>query len=262
MVTSSDLIKLIKDKENNFTEEELKKILDAELEKDESEIDTDLVECCLQALEDGKKPLPAKKEKKKTLKFIFFAGAAAALIFVNIIGFSKLGKKPETTNQVIHITSPAQTTPVTPSQTVVVEEDETRGHASQLKDHPDGETDALVFSVKEQLRNAGYENVFLPVEVLNSENSTLKTNGDEAVFSVIAYDKSLNIRIAKNQPAPSMTAPEGVEKETINASGISVLVTNEGGVSVITYRKDSLNYQIITQTSLEEAAEIAKTIGA
>ena len=65
MVTSSDLIKLIKDKENNFTEEELKKILDAELEKNESEIDTDLVQCCLDAIEDGKKVPASKKETKK-----------------------------------------------------------------------------------------------------------------------------------------------------------------------------------------------------
>lgn len=257
VVTSSDLIKLIKDKENNFTEEELKKILDAELLKDESEIDTDLVECCLQALEDGKKTLPAKKSGRKILKLIFFAGAAAALLFVNINAFSNLGKK-EDTNQVIHITSPNATAPVKPSQTVIVEE------VTDIKgspvENPDGVSDSLSPSLKEQLETAGYADVSLPVAVLKTEDVFLNTNGDTVTFSAIVNEQSVNIIIAKNQPAPSMKAPEGVENQTINSNGISVLVTNEGGVSVITYSKNSMNYQIIIQSTLEEAAEIAKTI--
>ncbi len=257
MVTSSDLIKLIKDKENNFTEEELKKILDAELMKDESEIDTDLVECCLQALEDGKKPMPAKKEKKKTLKFIFFAGAAAALIFVNIIAFSDFGKK-DNTNQVIHITSPNATTPVKPSQTIVVEEvTDIKGAPTT---NPDGNADSLGLSLKSQLENAGFTDVSLPAEVIKAGEAAININGDTVTFSSIVNEQSINIVIAKNQPAPSMKAPEGAESQTINSNGISALVTSEDGVSVITYRKNSLNYQIITTVSLEEAAEIAKTI--
>lgn len=258
MVTSSDLIKLIKDKENNFTEEELKKILDAELEKNESEIDTDLVQCCLDAIEDGKKVPASKKETKKTFKFIFFAAAAAVLVFVNVIAFSKLNAKPEPSNTVLHIIDPAMTTPVIPSHTVIVEEP-TRANGSELK-NPDGETDALYPSLREQLHNAGFEDVSLPTELFDSEDATITVNGDTAIVSALAFEKNLNIAITKNQPAPSLTKPEGVESTTVNANGTTVLVTNEGGVSVMTYRKNSLNYQIVFISSLEEAAEIAKTI--
>ena len=59
---ANTLKKILKIRSFDFTQEEIKNIMDEELEKDPDELDTDLVDMCLELLDDESKPKPIEHE--------------------------------------------------------------------------------------------------------------------------------------------------------------------------------------------------------
>lgn len=257
MIKSSDLIRLLKDKSVDFTAEELEKIIETELKKDESETDTELLECCLDALEEMKKKPEVTKPVRSYKKFIIFAAAAAALIFVNIITFSKVGKKPQ---QMV-----ASTNIPTASSTLVSDEastsaviSETPAPSPSLKNP---ETDSLADSVVTQLEENGFTDIVLPVAVIKTKESvTIDFNDNSALFTAQSHSKNLTITITKSNTVEPEVTEENTSSETIDVNGISVVVTNKNSVSTILYESGDCNYRIVLNSTLEEATAIAETL--
>lgn len=112
MDIDSDLIGLLKNNYADFSEEEIKKILENENSKSEDERNSELIDCCINALESKKASGKQVKKKSSYAKFIFIAVAAALLILVNVVMFSK------TTEASSDVTLPSSTTAETGDTTV------------------------------------------------------------------------------------------------------------------------------------------------
>lgn len=100
MLTDKEFLSFINDKSlDGSLEENLNKIIDEEMEKSEEEIDTELIEYCLDKLSKLEAETPATEEKKgngdsngkhiKFKKFIVVA-AAVAVLFVGTISASAI----------------------------------------------------------------------------------------------------------------------------------------------------------------------------
>lgn len=256
MIKSSDLIKLLKDKSVDFTAEELEKIIETELAKDESETDTELIECCLDALEEMKKPAEVSKPARSLKKFIFFAAAAAALIFVNVLAFSKVGKNPPVANSTAMTQLTTQEVSLTVSQP---DDSDSSDQATPSLKAP--ESDSLPFDLVTYLEENGFTDVVLPVAALKSnENITIATDGNSASFTAYAHSKSLTITITKSNTVEPEVKEENTSSETLSINRISVVITNKNSVSTILYESGDCEYRIVLNSTLEEATAIAETL--
>lgn len=284
MIKSSDLINLLKDRSVDFTKEELEKLIENELQKDENEMDTELIECCIDVLNEKKAPVQAKKKKPAYIKFILFAAAAAVLIFVNVAAFGKLGEAPAPVKPATDVTpsTSGATESTTYSdvtkdtsydelteETSDKEETSLKGEISttkkaetSLKGHKDDTT--LPPTVSEQLRAEGFDDTVLPKDVVILKIKTpVKFNGNSAEFSASAKGKKLNITITKGQGNSASTThkSESVAEETlVTVNSVSINVRTENNTSTITYSVKNNAYRITFESSHQEAIELAKTI--
>ena len=284
MIKSSDLINLLKDRSVDFTKEELEKLIENELQTDESEMDTELIECCIDVLNEKKAPVQAKKKKPAYIKFILFAAAAAVLIFVNVAAFGKLGETPAPVKPATDVTpsTSGATESVTSSdvtkdtsydelteETSDKEETSLKGEISttkkaetSLKGHKDDTT--LPPAVSEQLKAEGFDDTVLPKDVVLLKIKTpVNFNGNSAEFSAPAKGKKLNITITKGQGNSASTThkSESVAEETlVTVNSVSVNVRTENNTSTITYSVKNNAYRITLESSHQEAIELAKTI--
>ncbi len=257
VIKSSDLIRLLKDKSVDFTAEELEKIIETELEKDESETDTELLECCLDALEELKKPAEVSKPVRSFKKLIFFAAAAAALIIVNVLAFSKVGKNSP---PVVNTTVPTQLITQDVSETASQPDNsDSSDQASPTFKAP--ESDSLPFDLVSHLEENGFTDVVLPLAVLKSEeNITVTIDGNSACFTAQSHSKSLTITITKSNTVEPEVTEENTSSETLSVKGISVVITNKNSVSTILYENGNNQYRIKLNSTLEEATAIAETL--
>ena len=86
MISDSEYLEFLKDKSlDSSLEANLKKIIDEELEKSEEEMDPDLIEFCLDALEKAKSvpEQPIKKTKRKKFSKMLLI-ASVVVIFITI----------------------------------------------------------------------------------------------------------------------------------------------------------------------------------
>lgn len=277
MIKSSDLIKLLKDKSVEFTKEELDKIIETELEKDESEMDTELIEICLDTLNE-KKQVPSKKSKKTSyVKFALFAAAAVALIFVNIAAFGKLNHNTPPVADKNDISSVTTETPETSTQESSASSTKTTATENNSVDStppeitpapilkgettniPEADKEASTFSaeeniLKKELKINGFENIILPKIIFeNSEILNRNFTENKAEIKIKSKEKIYNITIEKSS--------EKIEEtNVIDVNGLKVSAQSENNSSEIRYRKNNLNYKIVFESTLEEAVRIAKTI--
>ena len=94
-MTNGEFKRLIRDNSSVLSASEIEKILDAELEKNESEMDTELIEYCLDALngeaESGSSTDNEKssvKRRKIGLRGVIAAAVAAIMLVIGVISVS------------------------------------------------------------------------------------------------------------------------------------------------------------------------------
>ncbi len=281
MIKSSDIIKLLKDKSTDLSKEELEKIIEEELIKDESEMDADLIEFCLDALKE-KESVPNKK-KISYFKVASFVAAAAVLFFVITAVVPKLTDGPNGDNGIVASSTsetekettdvPKNTTTESSTENASVTEKlsaddvptETKP-APVLKEEttksPSTDKSASTFSpeasfesvLKKLLKANGFDNAVFPRKVLeNSQILNKNFEENKAEIRIKSGEKIYNITIEKSS--------EKVEdKNVIDVNGLNVSVLNENNLSEIRYRKNNLNHRIVFESSYEEAVRIAKTI--
>lgn len=281
MIKSSDIIKLLKDKSTDLSKEELEKIIEEELSKDESEMDADLIEYCLDALKD--KESAPKKRNFSYVRIASFIAAAAVLIFVIAAVIPKLTDRRNNVNgNVASSTSEAEKeTTVVPKSTTtenrtekapttekISSDDvptETKPAPTSKEETTKTPTSDKGFStiapeesfesiLKKLLAANGFDEVSLPHKIFeNAEILNKRFEGNKAELIIKSKGKTYNITIEKSS---EKAEDEGV----ISVNGINVSVESENNSSEIRYRKNNLNYRIVFESSYEEAVRIAKTI--
>ena len=278
MIKSSDIITLLKDKKADLTKEEIEKIIEDELMKDEDKMDADLIEYCLDALKEIK---PAKKKKPFSyIKVASCIAAAAVLIFVIVSAIPKLtnnhGNVVSTTaEQTEKATSPhiekttAQHTEKNSSVTASHDSDNLPTEASPTPSSKKETTDipsshkgsstvtpeeSFESVVKKLLSSHGFDGVLLPRRIFeNAEILSKSFEENKAEMKVKSKEKIYGITIEKSLEKFN-------EENVIDVNGISVSVESRNNSAEIRYRKNNLNYRIVFESSYEEAVSVAKTI--
>lgn len=281
MIKSSDIIKLLKDKSADLSKEEIEKIIEEELLKDESEMDADLIEYCLDALKD--KESAPKKRKFSYVRIASFIAAAAVLIFVIAAVIPKLTDRRNNVNgNVASSTSEAEkeTTVVPKSTTTEIRTEkvsatekisaddvptETKPAPASKDETTKAPTSDKGFStvapeesfesiLKKLLAANGFDEVSLPHKIFeNAEILNKRFEENKAELIIKSKGKTYNITIEKSSEKTE-------EESVISVNGINVSVESENNSSEIRYRKNNLNYRIVFESSYEEAVRIAKTI--
>lgn len=280
MIKSSDIIKLLKDKSTDLSKEEIEKIIEEELLKDESEMDADLIEYCLDALKE--KESAPKKNKISYVRIASYVAVAAVLIFVITAVIPKLTDIQNGDNGIVSsstseteketTTVPQKTTTEIRTETASVTEklsadiltetnptpilnEETTKAPSIDKGFstlaPEGSFESVL---KKLLAKNGFDTVSLPQNFFkNAEILNKSFEENKAEIRIKSKGKIYNITIEKSSEKIE-------EKNVINVNGINVSVESENSSSEIRYRKNNLNYRIVFESSYEEAVRIAKTI--
>lgn len=281
MIKSSDIIKLLKDRSADLSKEEIEKIIEEELLKDESEMDADLIEYCLDALKE--KDSAPKKKKIPYVRIASFIAAAAVLVFVIAAVIPKLTDRRNNVNgNVASSTSEAEKeTTVVPKSTTTENRTEkapttekisaddvpteTKPAPTSKEETTKTPTSDKGFStiapeesfesiLKKLLAANGFDEVSLPHKIFeNAEILNKRFEENKAELIIKSKGKTYNITIEKS-------SEKSEEESVIDVNGINVSVESENNSSEIRYRKNNLNYRIVFESSYEEAVRIAKTI--
>lgn len=271
VIKSSHLAELLKDNSFNFSKEELEKIMETELAKAEEDMDTELIELCLDLISEKKPAKPVKKKNAFPFRLAVLAATAAVLIFALVPSFSKLigagenipPMNPVTQSTTEKDTSSDETTSVlteemlTSSTTLSPEEisEDSVTEVSQKGSPVTLPPETLSENVIRKLfKSKGFENIILPrIFYANCEIISKNFTENKAEIKVKSKGKFYLIITEKSS--------ESIEnKNTIDVNGIAVSVRSENNSSEITYRKNNVNYKIVFESDYKEAVQIAKTI--
>lgn len=240
------LYEILKSKSEKLSAAEIESIMNEELDKSTSTMDTDLIDLCLEALESAEKEqLNKRRIRLKVSKILI-----AAVIFVLIIGIS--------------IPTCAKHFNVTIPKGIVTFYSECFNVDLSQKEYVDD-----IFS---QLESNGIETATLPemmfypeTEIYNYFVKNLeKSNIISFDFSNTQIEGHVDIQKNPNNfDNTYLNDKATVEFENVDyieIKGISVLVFGKDNVSCIFYRKNDIEYNITLKCNYKTAYEIAKTI--
>lgn len=278
-MTKETLIKILSEKSMPFSEKEIHEMLDAELEKDPAEMDTDFVDLCLDVL-DGKygegyyveddnnddnnsgsadkdtdtdNGAEDKKDKpnKKKIKF------GKALLIAAVI----------TVTLACSITAGAKLVQINASDDTVTYNGD---HFSINLNGKDAEN--TVEDIVQTLTEDGIENVVLPSAILNddyvirdynnSENTVsfhFESNTSEIYGDIIINKYGDKFNFSNGQAEVN---EEYYSAEEINVNGFKILTLESDNLITLIY-VDTVNEYTITlhNCDSQNATTIAKTIG-
>ena len=273
-MTKKQLLKILNDDSLELTVEELENIIEEELQKDEAEMDPDLIEYCLyyisKAETDGGKekkadsagndkiaePPAADKLKKSRfngkLKNLLIIAATIALLLVTT-GIATVATNKKVKNSAI-----------------TFYENHIQVHFDKQKD----ESGIPGTEIAAELRKHDISDLKLPAMFLSSDciyNNIFEDNIDGlkvTSFSYRANNLSGKVSIRKFYSNESVlpidfnntTSYSKVEELSVN--GLTVFVIEREDSCSITYLDNTTQYVIHLETNFENAVEIAKTLTA
>lgn len=278
-MTKETLIKILSEKSMPFSEKEIHEMLDAELEKDPAEMDTDFVDLCLDVL-DGKygegyyvedddnddnnsgsadkdtdtdNGAEDKKDKpnKKKIKF------GKALLIAAVI----------TVTLACSITAGAKLVQINASDDTVTYNGD---HFSINLNGKDAEN--TVEDIVQTLTQDGIENVVLPSAILNDDyvikdyqssdnnlNFMFESNKSDiyGTVDIIIYDDKFNFSTGQAD-----VNNEYYSAEEINSNGFNILKFESDSLITLIYVVDNDEYTVtLHNCDTEKAMAIAETIG-
>lgn len=278
-MTKETLIKILSEKSMPFSEKEIHEMLDAELEKDPAEMDTDFVDLCLDVL-DGKygegyyvedndnddnnsdnadkdtdtdNGAEDKKDKpnKKRIKF------GKALLIAAVV----------TATLACSITAGAKLVQINASDDTVTYNGD---HFSINLNGKDAEN--TVEDIVQTLTQDGIENVVLPSAILNddyvirdynnSENTVsfhFESNTSEIYGDIIINKYGDKFSFSNGQAEAN---DEYYSAEEINSNGFNILKFESDSLITLIYVDENNEYTItLHNCDTEKAMAIAETIG-
>ena len=271
-MTKKQLLKILNDDSLELTVEELENIIEEELQKDESEMDPDLIEYCLyyisKAETDGGKEkkadgagndkiaeLPAADKLKKSrfngkLKKLLIIAATIALLLVTT-GIATVATNKKVKNSAI-----------------TFYENHIQVHFDKQKD----ESGIPGTEIAAELRKHDISDLKLPAMFLSSdciyENITENNTENMRITSLSYHTDKLSGRVSirefySKEFIPSVdfyntTIHSNVEELSVN--GLKVFVIKQEEFCSITYQDNLTQYIMYLDANFADAVEIAKTI--
>ena len=273
-MTKKQLLKILNDDSLELTVEELENIIEEELQKDDSEMDPDLIEYCLyyisKAEADGGKekkadiagndkiaePPVADKLKKsrfngKLKKLLIIAATIALLLVTTGIATVATNKKVK-------------------NSAITFYENHIQVHFDKQKD----ESGIPGTEIAAELRKHDISDLKLPAMFLSSDciyDNIFEDNIDGlkvTSFSYRANNLSGKVSIRKFYSNESVlpidfnntTSYSKVEELSVN--GLTVFVIEQGDFCSIAYQDNLTQYMMYLNTDFAETVEIAKTLTA
>ena len=271
-MTKKQLLKILNDDSLELTVEELENIIEEELQKDDSEMDPDLIEYCLyyisKAETDGGKekkadsagndkiaePPAADKLKKSRfngkLKKLLIIAATIALLLVTT-GIATVATNKKVKNSAISFY-----------------ENHIQVHFDKQKD----ESGIPGTEIAAKLRKHDISDLKLPAMFLSRdciyENITENNTEDMRIISLSYSTNKLSGRVSirefkSEEFIPSVDFQNTTsysQAEELSVNGLTVFVIEQGDVCSIAYQDNLTQYMMYLNTDFAETVEIAKTI--
>ena len=262
IIKSSDILCFIKDKSIDLPKEELERIINEELEKPENEMDTDLIEYCLDALNElDSEKVSAVKEKKVgdsnekviSRRFRRAAAVAAAAIFLFIGAVS--------VSAFIFDVNPFDGIVELYNDHIRIRFDKSNANADNYK--------LLGSELAKELADNGISPVLLPEALLSDKTKITKT---EYQISDVVISANINFVYGKEKGHLTIDYfdsidffgeseyPDAKNIVQLDVSGIYVYVFEQNGNGSIAYKDGKSQYGIFSSMTYEQAIEFAKTI--
>lgn len=260
-MTNSEFMKILNDDSLELTAEELENIIEEELQKDESEMDPDLIEYCLHYINKaeskdsgGKKAEPAEDKPKKPhsgrLKKILIIAATIALLLITS-GIATIATDKNVKNSAItfyenrirvHFDKPKEESGIPGTEI-----------AAELKKHDisDLKLPAMFFS-----SDCIYSNILEDnTENLKAISLSYQTKNSSGQVSVSRFYSEEII-----PPVDFHNTTSYSQAEEFMVNGLKVFVIERGDFCSIAYQDNLIQYMMYLNTDFASAIEIAKTI--
>lgn len=273
-MTKKQLLKILNDDSLELTVEELENIIEEELQKDDSEMDPDLIEYCLyyisKAEADGGKekkadiagndkiaepPAADKPEKSRfngKLKNLLIIAATIALLLVTT-GIATVATNKKVKNSAISFYE---------------------NHIQVHFDKQKNESGIPGTEIAAELRKHDISDLKLPAMFLSSdciyENITENNTEDMRIISLSYSTNKLSGRVSirefkSEEFIPSVDFQNTTsysQAEELSVNGLTVFVIEQGDVCSIAYQDNLTQYMMYLNTDFAETVEIAKTLTA
>lgn len=254
------LLKILKTESISFTHDEIIEFMNEELDKTPDEMDTELVDLCLAALEKcNSTPEQIQKAKHKKIKFkkVLLIAAVIAGLFCISIPVSAKYLHIEVSEQIVQF------------YRNYFNVDLQRGKKEAL-DHSD-----INMDIVRELKKKGVKEVILPQALFENsyDKSIMEVTNDEGgiTASIKIKDKrsDLSGTITINQYTEEYAFAIGQSKvsdqfdsvQQLSINGMDIVVFGNSEESFIDYVDQLTEYHIvISNCDFEKALEIAKTI--
>lgn len=254
-MTRESLMEVLNEKSMSFSEKEIIEMIDAELDKDPDEMDSDFIDLCLDVLDGkygegyyekdkGSKSSESKGKKLKLGKMLLIAAVVTTIFACSITAGAKLIK-------------------INASDDLVTYKD---NHFSiSLKD--DSIDDILGLLSKD-----GIDNAVLPAAILSDDYVISNYNNFDNVSVFDFKNKNLDIygtvNINKAESKYDFYDGQGdanseyFSAEEVDSNGIKILIFESADYTALVYLHNDYEYTItISNCDLDSAIKIAKSIG-
>lgn len=262
MIKSSDILRFVKDKSVDLPKEELERIIEEELNKPENEMDADLIEYCLDALNEIEnnnlveikaERTSDSKEKliNKPFKKFFAMVAAVAILAVGSLSVFAAVSDVSILDGLVELYN----------KYIVVRFDKSDDKADDYE--------LLGTELAEELKENGIYPVLLPEALLSDESKITEIEyqfWDVLTSVTISFSyKNEKGYVSINQYDPIVESgeseyPNAKYKTTIDVNGIQVHIFEQNRKGTITFKDGHTEYTIISSMNVEQAIEFAKTI--
>ncbi len=263
MINSSDILRFIKDKSVDLPKEELERIIEEELNKPENEMDADLIEYCLDALNEieSNSTVEIKAERTsdspkdniitKPFKKIFAVAAAVAILAIGSLSVFAAVSDVSILDGLVELYN----------KYIVVRFDKSNDKADDYE--------LLGTELAEELKENGIYPILLPEALLSDEThiTEIEYEFTEAIISVnINFDyknEKGHLVIGYYDSSDFMGEsqyPNAKNISVVEVSGIQVYVFEQNKKGSIAYKDGQIEYGIFSSMTYEQAIEFAKTI--
>lgn len=246
------LIRILKSEYMTFSKQEIEKIINEELGKPVAEIDTKLVDLCLDALD--KKPHShnfAKRIRKPNLKKILLSAAILAVIFSLALPVSADYLNINASDNIFN----------NEAKEIDLSEGKTK---AKHHSNPDNE-------LVKKLKSEGVENVILPNAILSKDCKTgdFDISGTDKDVLSITFDFENKVKDLEGYVSISQFSANyefALGKFTISdtfdninqfsVNGMDIITASSGKNVLIVYADDNIQYNIYLKNNFKNAKEI------
>lgn len=262
MISDKNFLEFLNDKSLDLSKEKLEQIIEEELEKPENEMDADLIEYCLDALNELERndSVEIKAERTsdskdkiiyKPFKKIFVAAATIAILAVGSLSVFAAVSDVSILDGLVELYN----------KYIVVRFDKSDDKADDYE--------LLGTELAEELKENGIYPVLLPEALLSDESKITEIEyqfWDVLTSVTISFSyKNEKGYVSINQydsivESGKSEFPNAKYETTIDINGIQVHIFEQSKKGTITFKDGHTEYTIISSMNVEQAIEFAKTI--